>query len=73
MSPDHVVFEDPEKYTGPPSQYAQFPEPPLSAELDSSTPIAGRRGPFHLLSKPLPSTESGGHRRGASATAVRGG
>ncbi|KAF8917871.1 ankyrin repeat-containing domain protein [Mucidula mucida] len=30
--------EEAETYTGPPSQYAQFPEPPLPAE-DNSTPL----------------------------------
>lgn len=72
MSPESV-FEESESYTGPPSQYAQFPEPPLAAE-DNSTPVAGRRLAFHILSKPLPDINgSSSHRRGMSATAsVRG-
>jgi len=58
-------------YTGPPSQYAQFPEPPLLAPDDSSTPTASRRLAFHnILSKPLPS-DPPNHRRGLSATSVR--
>ncbi|KAJ7228528.1 ankyrin repeat-containing domain protein [Mycena pura] len=68
---DQSAFEESENYTGPPSQYAQFPEPPLRAPDDSSTPTAGRRLPFHLLSKPLPSTDPPNHRRGMSATSVR--
>ncbi|KAJ7129531.1 ankyrin repeat-containing domain protein [Mycena epipterygia] len=60
-----------ESYTGPPSQYAQFPEPPLVAPDDSSTPTVGRRLPFHLLSKPIPSSDPPNHRRGMSATSVR--
>jgi len=73
ISPESV-FEESESYTGPPSQYAQFPEPPLAPE-DTSTPV-GRRLAFHLLSKPLPGIDINGsssHRRGMSATAsVRG-
>ncbi|KAJ6486392.1 ankyrin repeat-containing domain protein [Mycena vitilis] len=66
---DRRIFEESGNYTGPPSQYAQFPEPPLLAPDDSSTPT-GRRLPFHLLAKPLPHTEPN-HRRGLSATSVR--
>ncbi|KAJ7179007.1 ankyrin repeat-containing domain protein [Mycena filopes] len=74
-SPRHLngaerIFEDSGKYTGPPSQYARFPEPPLLAPDDSSTPT-GRRLPFHLLTKPPPSTDPPHHRRGMSATSVR--
>jgi hypothetical protein len=72
-SPDRSVIEEPETYIGPPSQYAQFPEPPLPIE-DSTMPTAGRRKAFHhLLSKPLPSLETSGtsHRRGMSANSVR--
>jgi uncharacterized protein len=62
--------EEPGSFTGPPSQYAQFPEPP-SAPEDSSTPTAGRRMAFHSLAKPLPGldTLTAGHRRGMSAAA----
>ncbi len=64
--------EETESYHGPPSQYAQFPEPPLVQE-DSSTPTPGRRKAFHLLSKPSNNGEtSPNHRRGMSANAVRG-
>ncbi|KAJ7684043.1 ankyrin repeat-containing domain protein [Mycena rosella] len=68
---DGSIFEESGNYTGPPSQYAQFPEPPLLAPDDSSTPTAARRLAFHLLSKPLPSTDPPHHRRGMSATSVR--
>ncbi|KAJ7180237.1 ankyrin repeat-containing domain protein [Mycena crocata] len=69
LSSDRSIFEESGNYTGPPIQYAQFPEPPLLD--DSSTPTAGRRLAFHLLSKPLPSTDPPNHRRGMSATSVR--
>ncbi|KAG6903507.1 hypothetical protein C0995_005530 [Termitomyces sp. Mi166 len=60
-----------ESYMGPPSQYAQFPEPPLHEE--TSTPVAQRRKAFHILSKPLPPVDASvNHRRGMSANAVRG-
>jgi hypothetical protein len=74
ISPSSANSEGRDNYTGPPSQYARFPEPPLSAGTDSSTPVAHRRLPFHILSKPLPSIDSvgAGHRRGSSATSVRG-
>ncbi|KAF7352667.1 hypothetical protein MVEN_01232500 [Mycena venus] len=72
-STDRSIFEESGNFTGPPSQYAQFPEPPLLAPDDSSTPTAARRIAFHLLSKPLPSTgaDPPSHRRGMSATSVR--
>ncbi|KAF5387980.1 hypothetical protein D9615_000521 [Tricholomella constricta] len=72
-SPDRVL-DDNESYIGPPSQYAQFPEPPPVPE-EISTPMANRRKAFHLLSKPLPPIEqpaSTSHRRGMSAASVRG-
>ncbi|KAK0498607.1 ankyrin repeat-containing domain protein [Armillaria luteobubalina] len=65
------LFEEPENYTGPPSQYAQFPEPPLSPE-DNNTPIAGRRMGFHPLVKPLYGIDSlTSHRRGLSTSSFR--
>ncbi|KAF8076525.1 ankyrin repeat-containing domain protein [Lyophyllum atratum] len=70
-SPD---LEDNESYIGPPSQFAQFPEPPSASE-DTTTPMASRRKAFHILSKPLPPIEqpaSASHRRGMSAASVRG-
>lgn len=73
ISPDRGVLEEDETYIGPPSQYAQFPDPPLPIE-DSTMPTAGRRKPFHhLLSKPLPNLEPSGtsHRRGMSANSMR--
>lgn len=74
-------ISDYEDYTGPPSDYAIFPEPPT--EIDSSnggakmtTPTA-RRAAFALLSKPLPHIElpgspGGRHRRGTSTSELRG-
>lgn len=66
-----------EKLTGPPSEYAVFPDPPGEAS-PSATPTASgthsRRLPFHLLSKPLPSLDlhhGHGHRRGASIQSLR--
>lgn len=73
-SADRINFDDPESYVGPPSQYAQFPEPPAVTE-DHSTPTNGRRKAFHILAKPLQSFETtvnSGHRRGMSSTSVRG-
>ncbi|KAJ7068404.1 ankyrin repeat-containing domain protein, partial [Mycena amicta] len=58
----------PGSFTGPPIQYATFPDPPE----DSSTPTAGRRLPFHLLTKQPPSMDPPHHRRGlSSASSVR--
>lgn len=73
VSADRGTSEDNQSYVGPPSQYAQFPEPPTPNE-DNSTPTAGRRKAFHLLSKPPPTPEPTGssHRRGMSSTSVRG-
>lgn len=71
FTPTTGGVEEAENYHGPPSQYAQFPEPP-GAQEDTSTPTAGRRK-FHLLSKPSHGLEiPSNHRRGMSATAVRG-
>ena len=69
-------FEGPGSYTGPPSQYAQFPEPPFPSE-DNNTPTVGRRMGFHPISKPSldlpnPGNVSAGHRRGLSAASFRG-
>lgn len=65
-----------EKLTGPPSEYAVFPDPPEEDASPSATPTASgshsRRLPFHLLSKPLPSLDlHHGHRRGASIQSLR--
>jgi hypothetical protein len=67
-----------EKLTGPPSEYAVFPDPPEEDASPSATPTASgthsRRLPFHLLSKPLPSLDlhhGHGHRRGASIQSLR--
>ncbi|KAI0251257.1 ankyrin repeat-containing domain protein [Lactifluus subvellereus] len=72
--------EEPEKFIGPSSDYAVFPDPP---EEDTSpnatptvtnTPTTGRRLPFNLLSRPLPSIDlhhGHGHRRGASIHSLR--
>ncbi|KAJ7283902.1 ankyrin repeat-containing domain protein [Mycena rebaudengoi] len=70
-SPDQPLDEARNHYIGPPAQYAQFPEPPLVAPDDSSTPTAGRRLAFHLLTKAPPAADLHQHRRGMSATSVR--
>jgi len=74
---------DTEKLTGPPSEYAIFPDPPDPPEKDTSsiatptaanTPTPSRRLPFNLLSKPLPSLDlhhGNGHRRGPSIQSLR--
>lgn len=68
------ILEQPGSFTGPPSQYAQFPEPPLPPEESSTPTAAGRRMAFHPLAKPLPGldTLTAGHRRGMSAASFRG-
>lgn len=67
------VHNEPESYTGPPSQYAKFPDPPPTAP-ETTAPPTSRRKAFLLLSKPLPphDSSSANHRRGMSATSVRG-
>jgi uncharacterized protein len=65
------IFEEPETYVGPSSQFAQFPDPPT--EFDTSTPTTRRIG-FNILPKSLSGFESSGsHRRGSSATSFRPG
>lgn len=73
ISPEHTPASEPESYMGPPIQYARFPEPPTVIS-EASTPPPGRRKPFHILSKPSQSSDTppSNHRRGASATLVRG-
>jgi hypothetical protein len=72
------VFEEPGNYTGPPSQYATFPDPPEPLDQESNTPTVNtRRIGFHLLSS-KPSLDSSlldrsVHRRGMSATSLRSG
>jgi len=73
-SADRLTFEDSESYTGPPSQYARFPEPPIAAE-NHATPTNGRRKAFHILGKPLQTFDtsaSSSHRRGMSSASIRG-
>lgn len=72
-SVDRLSFDDTESYTGPPSQYAQFPEPP-SSDNPNTTPTNGKRKGFNILSKPLHSfeTSTASHRRGMSAASQRG-
>lgn len=73
------VFEEPESFTGPPSQYATFPEPPM--EQDAYTPtMSSRRIGFHNLLPSKTSLDSSSyivdrstHRRGVSATSMRSG
>ncbi|KAK7470507.1 Target of rapamycin complex 2 subunit avo2 [Stygiomarasmius scandens] len=75
-NPHPSVFEEPESYTGPPSQYAQFPEPPAPAraEESTSTPAVVRRmgGALHTLAKPSLDALAVSHRRGMSAASFRG-
>lgn len=59
--------EEPESFTGPPSKFAVFPDPPAE---DSVTPLAGRRMGFNPLTKPFIS-DSLSHRRGLSAGSFR--
>ncbi|TRM67673.1 ankyrin repeat-containing domain protein [Schizophyllum amplum] len=80
------VFEEPESYTGPSIQYAQFPEPPLTPEDNATPTIASmtlgaaaagsRRHALHnILTKPLASLDrldNANHRRGMSASSLRG-
>jgi len=82
ISPDRPSYDrdlDSKSYVGPPSQYAQFPEPPAPRqevkELPAPPPQQGsRRKGLHILGKPLPGFDSSGysHRRGASGASVRG-
>ncbi|EGO02202.1 hypothetical protein SERLA73DRAFT_86465 [Serpula lacrymans var. lacrymans S7.3] len=69
------LIEEPENFTGPPSRYAQFPEPPVKPgnSVSTATTSIGRRLPFNILSKPAPNTDPppGSHRRGSSATSIR--
>lgn len=62
---------DLETYTGPPSQYAQFPEPPVLEEGTST--MASRRMAFHPSTKHphLEALSAAAHRRGMSAASVR--
>lgn len=76
---EEKLVEEPEMYTGPPTQYAHFPEPPRKSNRSASSSAAAaitRRLPFNLLSKPTPPLppEHGhsGHRRGSSTTSIRG-
>ncbi|KAF5390589.1 hypothetical protein D9757_002691 [Collybiopsis confluens] len=71
------VQEEPGSFTGPPIQYAQFPEPPLPPETSSTPTATGRRMVFHPLAKPLQGLDhiaaaAAGHRRGISAASFRG-
>lgn len=77
ISPDRAVHHEPQSYMGPPSQYAQFPEPPLHSEALNTPTVpttSSRRKALHILGKPLAGFDSSGssHRRGMSATSVRG-
>ncbi|KAI0068766.1 ankyrin [Artomyces pyxidatus] len=75
------VSPETESYVGPSSNYARFPDPPTSENPSpngtptvTNTPTSGRRLPFHILSKPLPTIElhnSNSHRRGASIHSMR--
>jgi len=60
--------EEDESYTGPPSQYAQFPGPPAP---EGPVPPVSRRKGLHMLLKSS-AADAISHRRGMSATSVRG-
>ncbi|KAF5344085.1 hypothetical protein D9758_008830 [Tetrapyrgos nigripes] len=62
------TFEEPASFTGPPSQYAQFPEPPPKPDNTTSR----RMGGLHTLSKPSLDSLAVGHRRGMSTSSYRG-
>ncbi|KAH7916167.1 ankyrin repeat-containing domain protein [Hygrophoropsis aurantiaca] len=75
---EEKLVEEPEEYTGPPSQYARFPEPPRKSEshnpITFTTSAIKHRLPFNLLSKSSTSSNTDpppSHRRGSSATSVR--
>ncbi|KAF9226585.1 ankyrin [Gyrodon lividus] len=78
---EEQLIEEPEVYTGPPTQYAHFPEPPRkqSNRGGSSSAAAAitRRLPFNLLLRPTPPPPEpphghSSHRRGSSTTSIRG-
>lgn len=60
--------DEDKSYTGPPSQYAEFPGPPDPE--DPVTPVNRRKG-LHMLLKSS-AADAVNHRRGMSATSVRG-
>ncbi|KAH7930750.1 ankyrin [Leucogyrophana mollusca] len=75
---EEKLVEEPEEFTGPPSQYAQFPEPPRKSEshnpITLTTSAIKHRLSFNLLSKSsTPNTDPPppSHRRGSSSTSVR--
>lgn len=64
------IVEEPENFTGPPSQYAQFPEPPLNTQ-EPPTPIATRRMAFYSAKPKEVFDNSANHRRVTSSTSLR--
>ncbi|KAK2466307.1 hypothetical protein APHAL10511_001949 [Amanita phalloides] len=60
--------EEEDSYVGPPSQYAQFPGPPAR---EDPAPTVNRRKGLHMLLKSS-AADVASHRRGMSATSVRG-
>ncbi|KAI9466870.1 ankyrin [Lactarius psammicola] len=70
---------EPERFVGPSSDYAVFPDPPEEDPSPTVTPTVtntptSRRLPFNILSKPLPSIDlhnGHGHRRGSSIHSLR--
>jgi hypothetical protein len=83
-SSDTSRYDEPETYTGPPTQYAQFPEPPkkgVRIATSSTAAAISRRLPSLFSSKsspshppPVPDPPQGhhSHRRGSSTASIRG-
>lgn len=72
INPGRTSNEDSKNYMGPPSQYAKFPEPPARQprpEGSNSSANSSRRKALHILGF---DSSNASHRRGLSATSVRG-
>ncbi|KAH6915330.1 ankyrin repeat-containing domain protein [Coprinopsis sp. MPI-PUGE-AT-0042] len=69
--PGRTSYEESKNYMGPPSQYAKFPEPPARPRPEGSNSSANssRRKALHILGF---DSSNANHRRGLSATSVRG-
>jgi uncharacterized protein len=73
INPGRTSYEDSKSYMGPPSQYAKFPEPPARQPRpegsNASANNSNRRKALHILGF---DSSNANHRRGLSATSVRG-